>query len=89
MKMLNEPLALCGAKAKRTGHPCRQPAMKNGRCRLHGGKSTGPRTTEGLANSKKANWKHGRYSAESKAELRRMRILLDKSRKMLDTVTLD
>jgi len=31
----------CGAKAKRTGRPCRQPAMKNGRCRLHGGKSTG------------------------------------------------
>tara|TARA_B100001123_G_C15224851_1_gene992747 strand:+ start:294 stop:743 length:450 start_codon:yes stop_codon:yes gene_type:complete len=30
---------LCGAKAKRTGLPCRQPAMKNGRCRLHGGKT--------------------------------------------------
>jgi len=31
----------CGAKSKRTGKPCRQPAMQNGRCRLHGGKSTG------------------------------------------------
>lgn len=28
---------LCGAASKRTGNPCRQPAMKNGRCRLHGG----------------------------------------------------
>jgi hypothetical protein len=37
------PLALCGAKAKRTGKKCSQPAMKNGRCRLHGGKSTGPK----------------------------------------------
>ena len=33
----------CGART-RAGHPCRQPAMANGRCRLHGGKSTGPRT---------------------------------------------
>ena len=33
----------CGA-ATRAGHACAQPAMRNGRCRLHGGKSTGPRT---------------------------------------------
>lgn len=32
----------CGANAKQTGKPCEAPAMKNGRCRLHGGKSTGP-----------------------------------------------
>ncbi len=42
--------------------------MPNGRCRLHGGKSTGPRTPEGLANSRRANRKHGHYSAEAKAE---------------------
>ena len=33
----------CGA-ATRAGHECTQPAMRNGRCRFHGGKSTGPRT---------------------------------------------
>jgi hypothetical protein len=54
----------CGAKGKRRGEPCRAPAMPNGRCRMHGGASTGPRTPEGLARSRKANWKHGRYSAE-------------------------
>jgi len=32
---------ICGAKSKCTGKPCRQPAMENGRCRLHGGRSTG------------------------------------------------
>lgn len=31
----------CGAKSKRTGKPCRNWAMANGRCRMHGGKSTG------------------------------------------------
>jgi hypothetical protein len=30
---------------------------------MHGGKSTGPRTPEGLERSRKANWKHGYYSA--------------------------
>jgi len=37
----------CGARSKRTGKPCRQPAMQNGRCRLHGGKSTGRPITSG------------------------------------------
>jgi hypothetical protein len=37
----------CGAFARSTGNPCRALALKNGRCRNHGGMSTGPRTTEG------------------------------------------
>src|SRR5262245_45736812 len=37
----------CGARSKRTGKPCRGAAMPNGRCKLHGGKSTGPRTPGG------------------------------------------
>src|SRR5690625_2471208 len=32
---------LCGAKT-RAGHPCKNRPMANGRCRMHGGKSTGP-----------------------------------------------
>ena len=47
--------------------------MPNGRCRLHGGLSTGPRTPEGLARSRRARWKHGRYSAEAKREYRRLK----------------
>jgi len=38
----------CGAHT-RAGGCCRQPAMANGRCRMHGGLSTGPRTPTGLA----------------------------------------
>ena len=37
----------CGAK-NRQGKPCRCPAMQNGRCRLHGGLSTGPRSLAGI-----------------------------------------
>jgi len=38
--------------------------MKNGRCRMHGGLSTGPRTVEGRARCAAARRIHGFYSAE-------------------------
>ena len=43
--------AQCGART-RQGNPCRQPALlPSGRCRYHGGRSTGPRTAAGKAKS--------------------------------------
>ena len=39
--------AKCGAYARSTGQPCQAKAMFNGRCKNHGGMSTGPRTPEG------------------------------------------
>jgi hypothetical protein len=53
----------CGART-RAGCSCRQPAMANGRCRFHGGKSTGPRTAAGLARARRARLVHGLRSAE-------------------------
>ena len=40
-----------------------------------GGKSTGPRTPEGLERSRRANWKHGHFSREAKAGRRGYRHL--------------
>ena len=37
----------CGAHARSTGNPCQAKAMPNGRCKNHGGMSTGPKTLEG------------------------------------------
>ena len=72
----------CGART-RCGGECRQPAMSNGRCRMHGGLSTGPRTPAGLARSRRARWKHGARSAAvaalrraARAQLRRMWTIL-------------
>jgi hypothetical protein len=59
----------CGARTRR-GTPCQGPAMANGRCRMHGGLSTGPRTPKGLERSRRARWKHGRYSVEARRERR-------------------
>ena len=53
----------CGAKRRTTGCACRAPAMPNGRCRLHGGKSTGPRTPEGKARTVAAHTTHGWFAA--------------------------
>ena len=37
----------CGAYARSTGKPCQAAALRNGRCRNHGGCSTGPKSLEG------------------------------------------
>ena len=71
----------CGARSKRTGKPCQGAAMPNGRCKLHGGKSTGPRTPEGLERSRRANWKHG-----AKAEQSRLRAALLALRDLCDSI---
>ncbi len=87
IKNENEPHAKlkCGAKTRK-GTPCKTPAMANGRCRMHGGKSTGPRTPEGLARSKKANWKHGFYSREAIEERKLISNMLKKSRALIEAV---
>lgn len=53
----------CGART-RAGCPCEGPRMPNGRCRFHGGKSTGARTPEGLERTRRVRLKHGQCSAE-------------------------
>jgi hypothetical protein len=59
----------CGARARSRGHePCRAPPVldprtrrpRNGRCKLHGGLSTGPRTAEGrarIAEAQRRRWR--------------------------------
>ena len=58
----------CLAKTRR-GTECQRPAITGaGRCRLHGGRSTGPRTEEGRARISAANMKDGRKTKERLAE---------------------
>lgn len=72
----------CGAKT-RQGTSCRAPAMANGRCRMHGGKSTGPRTAAGLARSRKAKYKHGHYSVEAKERRKQTQRLMTEAKTLL------
>jgi uncharacterized protein YjcR len=61
----------------RKGARCRSPAMRNGRCRMHGGKSTG--APKGNKNA----WKHGHYSQVAKAERSFVKQLLKNARELL------
>ncbi len=71
----NPTLALaprCGART-RAGCPCRAPAIRGKRrCRMHGGRSTGPRTESGRARIAAARTIHGRYGAECRGRNRRI-----------------
>jgi len=60
--------------------PCRQPTMASGRCRLHGGKCTGPKTEQGKKTIKGTNTKHEYYSMESKYERILIRKLINEVR---------
>jgi hypothetical protein len=64
----------CKAKTRK-GTECMAPAMPNGRCRFHGGKSTGPKTTEGRKKSAEANLKHGLYSLKYKMQRNQILVL--------------
>jgi len=75
-------MARCGAKT-RAGHPCGQFAMPNGRCRFHGGKSSGPRDLS------KWHLKHGRFSKAVLAERQAFAALLREVRETLQTMEID
>ena len=59
----------CGART-RSGNPCKSPAMKNGRCRMHGGLSPG--APKGNKNA----LRHGRYTADAIANRREVAALI-------------
>jgi hypothetical protein len=77
--------ARCGAKTRR-GTRCQCPAMANGRCRLHGGLSTGARTPEGIERIRQANTTHGRYTAAARAERLCLREMLRECRETIARV---
>ena len=56
----------CGAKCKQRDGFCVNPAMKNGRCYIHGGKSNGPKP------------KHGQSSKSARENRRAIRLLINK-----------
>ena len=75
----------CGARTRR-GTSCLGPAMKNGRCKCHGGKSTGARTPEGLERIRRAVTKHGFYSKAAKTQRQHARLVRRAIAQLLDQI---
>lgn len=65
----------CGAMT-RAGTPCMAPAMANGRCRMHGGKS--------LSGRAHGRYKHGHFTKDSVAKRRELNELLRQFKKLLE-----
>lgn len=71
------PRVHCGART-RAGGVCRQPAMKNGRCRLHGGKS--------LRGKAHGRYMHGLRTKEAIETRRQLAELLREARQVVREV---
>lgn len=71
----------CGAHCRTTGAPCKGPAMANGRCRMHGGKSTGA-----PSGSAHPNYRHGRRTRAAIEERRESRAVLSSVLAIINSV---
>lgn len=69
----------CGAKTRST-HRCKAPAMKNGRCRMHGGKSPGA-----PCGVKHGRYKNGLHTKEIKQVYAHIRTLMKNSQDIIIT----
>lgn len=76
---------LCGARTRQQGL-CRHLAMANGRCRFHGGLSTGARTHEGLARARAAVTTHGQRTASAREFRALLRELQKQARRTCEMV---
>ena len=77
------PARVCGART-RSGAPCRNMPMRNGRCRMHGGASTGRKTAAGIASHRAAVTIHGGRSQEMIEFRRRLRQLRSDARRTIE-----
>jgi hypothetical protein len=73
----HEKIPRCGARTRSGGH-CGHYSMKNGRCRYHGGKSTGARTPR---------VQHGGYTKAAIEERKLISQLLQKARSTIAEIS--
>jgi len=83
LKVLPRANNLCNAKT-RSGTPCKNHRMLNGRCRMHGGKSTGAKTPEGLERIRQANYKNGKYTKEAIMERKEFKSFMNEINNSLE-----
>jgi hypothetical protein len=66
----------CGAKSKRTGQPCRSPAVKGYRvCRMHGARGGAPK------GKRNGNFRHGARTKEAIQAVKYVNLLSRLARK--------
>lgn len=73
----------CNAYARSTGAACKAKALANGRCRNHGGLSTGPKTVEGKERLSEALAERMRNGQKEKAMSAYQNWLANRGREIL------
>ena len=74
----------CTATSKRTGQPCRAPAVRGWTvCRFHGAGGGGPK------GERNGMYGHGLYTKEAVESRRHFQALLSQSRKLLKAISSD
>jgi len=76
---------ICGAKTRKSTF-CMNSSMENGRCRMHGGKSTGPKTCMGKAISSQNASKHKRFAKSLRDQEIEIRIFIKKQTAVLENL---
>ena len=63
-------MALCGAKKRSNGEPCKRHAIPgSSRCKLHGGKSSGPKNLSGNKNAAKPGSIYSQFLTDDENDL--------------------
>jgi hypothetical protein len=63
-------MALCGASKRGNGEPCKRHAVPgSSRCKLHGGKSTGPKDLRGNKNAAKPGSIYSQYLTDAENDM--------------------
>ena len=75
---------ICGARTRHGGQ-CKNLPMRNGRCRMHGGGSTGPKTKAGIARQRAAVTIHGGRGREMHQLRTLVRALNARTKELLET----
>ena len=78
----HERVKKCGAR-NRQGKPCQGFGMGNGRCKFHGGMSSGPKTEAGKRRIAQAHYKHGRYTKKAKRLRKFARLMIAQTRLLI------
>ena len=77
-------LPMCGARTS-NGQPCKRYGNRlNGRCRLHGGRSTGPKSDTSKANN--ANFKTGSHTQQAIQQRRKITALIKQCKSFMEKV---
>ncbi len=77
-------MSQCTAKSKRSKKQCLKWAVRGkNTCHMHGGKSSGPKTSKGRERSRQSALRHGLFTKEALTQQKEVMTLIRRSKNLL------